>query len=226
MLSSKGVVCAATTFTIFCAGLAKSEGSLAHGQFILKGAIEPAACVVDFYGKEIQDFGVFDSKILQDGNGDFLERKGDVMPFKVRCDAVQQMSVRFVDNNPGSVHGDGHKDRFGLGFIGDAKVGYFRFTVSNDHNKVIIDEEEGSVKADYARSETKEAGSWKREPNADKVFSGYYYTPMAVNDATATPLGFKEWHSAVKPTIFIDRKLVVTDKAEFEGVATLELHYL
>lgn len=50
--------------------------------------------------------------------------------------------------------------------------------------------------------------------------------PMAVNDATATPLGFKEWHSAVKPTIFIDRKLVVTDKAEFEGVATLELHYL
>ncbi|WP_227103926.1 hypothetical protein [Chromobacterium rhizoryzae] len=225
MLNSKGVVCVAATFTIFCAGLAKSEGPLAHGQFILKGTIEPAACVVDFYGKEVQDFGVFDSKSLQGGDG-FLEKKGDVMPFKVRCDAVQQMSVRFVDNNPGSVHGDGHKDRFGLGFIGDAKVGYFRFTVSNDHNKVIVGEGEDSVKADYARSETNLDGSWVKEPNADKVFSGYYYTPMKKDGDTATPLGFKEWHSAVKPTIFIDRKLAVKDKAEFEGVATLELNYL
>lgn len=226
MLSSKGVVCAAATFTMLCAGLAKSEGPLAHGQFILKGTIEPAACVVDFYGNEVQDFGAFDSKILQEGKGDFLERKGDDMPFKVRCDAVQQMSVRFVDNNPGSVHGDGHKDRFGLGFIGDAKVGYFRFTVSNDHNKVIVGEEESLVKADYARSENKEVGSWKKEPNSDKVFSGYYYAPMAKDGVEATPLGFKEWHSAVRPSIFIDRKLVVKDKAEFEGVATLELHYL
>lgn len=226
MLNSKGVVCVAATFAIFCAGLAKSEGPLAHGQFVLKGTIEPAACAVEFSGDSVQDFGVIDSKSLQGGKG-FWAKAGSPMPFKVRCDALQQMSVKFLDSNAASIHDEVavKEDKFGLGFIGDAKVGYFSFTVSDAHNKVKA-EDEKMVAVNYGRSKTNEAGSWKLEPSSDKVFAEHYYTPIAKGDASASPMDFKEWYSAVKPTIYIDRKLAVKDKAEFEGMVTLELHYL
>ncbi|PTU65026.1 hypothetical protein DB032_08860 [Chromobacterium sp. Panama] len=208
---------------ISASGLAVAQGGLAgSAQFEVKGRIVPSACVVNVNSSSGKTFDYPDI-LAKDLKKDEHHRvaRNTVKPIEIVCEAPTAVSWRFVDNRAESVSVSG-AENFGLGSSNGQFIGYHKLNISN--TKGILKNDKGDV-ASFVTAESADNKSWVQA--ASKIVkSDAYYT--VYDDVKKAPIPFVSYVVSYGNEVNISptSKLDVKDVVEFDGLVTMDVHYI
>lgn len=205
---------------VFCAGGVYAS-DLGSTQFEVKGVIKPTACSVSFSKGGVFDYGVIDNKKL-DGTDGYHYVYGPKQDFSIVCDQPAGVSVKFIDNMPDAVRAPG-SGSFGLASDYGSPIGHHYFHVTNSRLKVLGDK--GGLVDGAVHGVSSDNSEWVSLGEGYQVVKGgNYYT--AIDAGSKKNIPFTKLDSQVSSMLAIHKQVSVKDALEFQGVVTMELHYI
>ncbi|WP_413704054.1 DUF1120 domain-containing protein [Pseudomonas sp. Pseusp16] len=197
--------------TALLLGAATSAFAASSTDLTVTGTITPAACTPSLAGGGVFDYGKIAAKDLKPDAATPLGQK--TLQLTVNCDAETLFAIMPVDNRAES---STSPVRYGLGFInGDERLGEYVLNFMNviaDTPSAILQSSDGGV-------------SWTDGNTA--IYPGYL---VAFGDSTGIrvphPLQDVRVDLRVSPFIAPTQNLTLTDEAQIDGSATLQIVYL
>ncbi|MEN3033177.1 hypothetical protein [Chromobacterium amazonense] len=210
---------------MLCVGTAHAAGELESTNFTVNGVIKPMACSVSFLGGGKFDYGEIDSKKISGAAGDYAFFNNQPMKkFSIQCEADTLVSMKFIDNMESQrPEGVVSPSQFGLNSNNEEPVGYHYFHISNKFMKVVGG---GKLIENAVYGQSADNKTWENPKAADTwhaVVGQNYYTAV---DENKKAIPFKTLEASLGSVLAIKKSVKLKDEVEFEGVVTMELHYI
>jgi hypothetical protein len=197
--------------TALLLGAATSAFAASSTELTVTGTITPAGCMPSLSGDGKFDYGNIAAKDLYANNQTRLESK--TLQLSVNCDAPTLFAIQPIDNRESSAPA---QNTFGLGFInGNQRLGYYNMTFTNPAAATPL---EKLLSFDVGRG-------WARTGDSP-IFRNVFYAFGSLGTTVPHPLEEITLDVNVQPWIAPTKDLTLTNEAQIDGSATLQIVYL